>query len=59
MPFYAALRKFRDYLRGDLEHINEEELTFAHVKLKNFKKEDKSALLEEEEVEDDEGGRRE
>ena len=47
VPFYLALRKFRDYLKGTIDHISEEEMTFAHVKLKNFKKEEK--LVEDEE----------
>lgn len=47
VPFYSALRKFRDYLNGTVDHISEEEMTFAHVKLKNFKKEDKSIVEED------------
>ncbi|KAF2366260.1 Uracil-DNA glycosylase-like [Trinorchestia longiramus] len=53
VPFYSALRKFRDYLNGTVDHITEEEMTFAHVKLKNFKKEDKVVIEESEEEDED------
>ncbi|KAA0193657.1 hypothetical protein HAZT_HAZT008333 [Hyalella azteca] len=53
VPFYSALRKFRDYLNGSVDHITEEEMTFAHVKLKNFKKEDKVVIEEDDEDDDD------
>lgn len=53
VPFYSALHKFRDFLNGTIDYVSEEEMTFAHVKLKNFKKEDKSILIEEEDDEDD------
>ncbi len=36
VPFYDGLRKYRDFLKGKGEEPPEEELTFAHVKLKNF-----------------------
>lgn len=56
VPFYSALRKFRDYLRGTIDFISEEEMTFAHVKLKNFKKEDKTILIEEEDDDEEASG---
>lgn len=36
VPFYAALKKFRDYLNGKVSEIDDKELTFCHAKLKNF-----------------------
>ena len=35
VPFYTALKKFRDYLRGDLKELNESEIVFSSVKLSN------------------------
>ena len=36
VPFYVALKKFRDHLRGDLPELEESEVTFPDVKLQNF-----------------------
>lgn len=36
VPFYAALKKFRDYLKGTVTEINESELVFSNFKMKNF-----------------------
>jgi hypothetical protein len=36
VPFYAALKKFRDYLRGDLPELDEADVVFPEVKLQNF-----------------------
>merc|ERR1719195_1068486 len=36
VPFYVALKKFRDHLRGDLPDLKESEVTFPEVKLQNF-----------------------
>ena len=36
VPFYSALKKFRDYLRGEVPELNESEVTFPEVKLQNF-----------------------
>ena len=36
VPFYVALKKFRDHLRGDLPELKESEVTFPEVKLQNF-----------------------
>ncbi|XP_069174457.1 uncharacterized protein [Procambarus clarkii] len=37
VPFYSALRKFRDYLKGILTELDDEEVVFTHVKLTNYK----------------------
>lgn len=37
VPFYSALRKFRDYLKGTISELDEEEVVFSNVKLTNFK----------------------
>jgi hypothetical protein len=34
VPFYVALRKLRDYKRGDLPHLDESEVTFPDLELK-------------------------
>lgn len=36
VPFFEALRKFRDFLTGRIPHIDECEVTFANVVLKNW-----------------------
>uniref|UniRef100_A0A0A9Z2Z3 G/T mismatch-specific thymine DNA glycosylase n=1 Tax=Lygus hesperus TaxID=30085 RepID=A0A0A9Z2Z3_LYGHE len=36
VPFYAALKKFRDYLNGVVSEIDEKEMVFSYSKLKNF-----------------------
>ncbi|XP_014255399.1 uncharacterized protein LOC106669980 isoform X1 [Cimex lectularius] len=36
VPFYAALKKFRDYLNGAVPEIDDKELVFSYSKLKNF-----------------------
>ena len=38
VPFFEALRKFRDYLNGKIDKIEECEVTFASVVLKNWPK---------------------
>lgn len=35
VPFFEALKKFRDYLNGDLLDLDEDEIVFANVTLKN------------------------
>lgn len=35
VPFYAALKKFRDYLNGVIPHIDESECVFADPKTKS------------------------
>jgi hypothetical protein len=34
VPFYVALRKLRDFKRGDLPHLDESEVTFPDLELK-------------------------
>jgi len=34
VPFYVALRKLRDYRRGELPHLDESEVTFPDLELK-------------------------
>ncbi|KAJ9599684.1 hypothetical protein L9F63_026467, partial [Diploptera punctata] len=36
VPFYAALKKFRDYLNGIIADIDETEVVFTDSKLKNY-----------------------
>ncbi|KAK8733729.1 hypothetical protein OTU49_006456 [Cherax quadricarinatus] len=37
VPFYSALRKFRDYLKGTIKELDDEEVVFSNVKLTNYK----------------------
>ncbi|XP_063595198.1 G/T mismatch-specific thymine DNA glycosylase-like [Penaeus indicus] len=37
VPFYSALRKYRDYLKGIIPEVDEDEITFSHVRLSNPK----------------------
>ena len=50
VPFYAGLKKYRDYLRGTVSSIEESEMVFKDVKLQNFndKQPFKRELKEEE-----------
>ncbi|XP_021350990.1 uncharacterized protein LOC110448845 [Mizuhopecten yessoensis] len=41
VPFYAALKKLRDHLRGDLKELDESEVCFPDLELKVIKKEDR------------------
>lgn len=34
VPYYAALKKFRDYLNGAITHLDESDIVFADAKLK-------------------------
>ena len=36
VPFYTALKKFRDYLRGEITELDESEIVFSSVKLANI-----------------------
>lgn len=36
VPFYKALTKYRDYLKGDIPDIDEAEVVFSDIKLKTF-----------------------
>lgn len=51
VPFYSALRKYRDYLKGIIPEVNEEEITFSHVRLSNPKTPVKQEVkLEEDDI---------
>ena len=41
VPYYAALKKFRDYLNGTISHLDESDIVFADSKLK---KKDQDAI---------------
>ncbi|XP_062615700.1 uncharacterized protein LOC134277370 [Saccostrea cucullata] len=47
VPFYTALKKLRDYLRGDLEKLDDSEVCFPDVELKVVKKEPKKEQVDE------------
>lgn len=36
MPYYAALKKFRDYLNGSVAVLDENDIVFQYCKLKTF-----------------------
>ena len=36
VPFYEALKKLKDFLAGDLKELDDSEIVFTNVKLKNF-----------------------
>jgi hypothetical protein len=36
VPFYAGLKKFRDYIKGDLSELDDTEVVFTDIKLKSF-----------------------
>lgn len=48
IPFYSALKKLRDHLRGDAPHVQESELVFPDLDLKVEPKKEK---LEREDAE--------
>ena len=52
VPFFAALLKFRDYLNGKIDQIEECEVTFASVVLKNWPKANSIKVEKPEEVEE-------
>ena len=51
VPFFEVLRKFRDYLKGKIDTIDECEVTFANVQLKSWPK--KNAIKKEKPDEDE------
>ena len=55
VPFYDALRKFRDHLHGNLPELDECEVTFANVVLTNWPKKNsvKTEAIKEEKTEPD------
>ena len=44
VPFYLALKKLRDHLRGDLPHLDDSEVSFPDLELKVIKKEERAAM---------------
>ena len=54
VPFFAALRRYLDFLKGLTEEPHEEEIVFANVVLKNQPKKIKTEVKTEQEEE--EGG---
>ncbi len=50
VPFYTALKKFRDYLRGEVPDLDESEVVFPEVKLQNF---NNKRIKDEDELERD------
>ncbi|CAB4058668.1 INTS2 [Lepeophtheirus salmonis] len=36
VPFYASLKKYKDYVKGLIHDVNEEEFVFKDVKIKNY-----------------------
>ncbi|KAK3102897.1 hypothetical protein FSP39_014779 [Pinctada imbricata] len=48
VPFYAALKKLRDHLKGDLETLDDAEVCFPDLELKVVKKEPKPEAADEE-----------
>ncbi|KAI5727255.1 hypothetical protein M8J76_017071 [Diaphorina citri] len=44
VPFYSALKKFRDYLNGLLPEIDESDIVFCNSKLKNYKEDSRDDL---------------
>ena len=53
VPFFEALRKFRDYLNGKIDKIEECEVTFASVVLKNWPKANSIKVEKPEEPEEE------
>ncbi len=37
VPFYSSLKKFRDFLKGEISELDEKEVVFADLKLQNFR----------------------
>ena len=37
VPFYSALKKFRDFLKGEISELDEKEVVFSDLKLTNFR----------------------
>lgn len=57
VPYYTALKKFRDYLNGAVSVLDENDIVFQYCKLKTFPRHPKEEIkLEDEELEDDELG---
>lgn len=59
VPYYTALKKFRDYLNGAVSVLDENDIVFQYCKLKTFPRNTapkEEIKIEEEELEDDELG---
>lgn len=56
VPFYAALKKLRDYARGNLPDLDESEVCFPDLELKVVKREVKAEIKEEVESATNMGG---
>ncbi|KAL7640905.1 UNVERIFIED_CONTAM: hypothetical protein RMT77_008042 [Armadillidium vulgare] len=49
LPFYSALKKLRDYLKGEIPSLSEEEVVFSSLSLKNkFKESPQKVEVKEE-----------
>ncbi|KAK2168315.1 hypothetical protein LSH36_18g09012 [Paralvinella palmiformis] len=48
VPFYVALKKLRDHVRGEIKELNEADVTFPDLELKVEPKKDKALKLKEE-----------
>lgn len=57
VPYYTALKKFRDYLNGAVSVLDENDIVFQYCKLKTFPRHPKEEIkVEEDELDDDEFG---
>jgi len=56
VPFYAALKKFRDYLKGDLEKLDENEVMFPDLEMvaAPVEPEARAIFMEEKRIRDEE-----
>ena len=52
VPFFEALKKFRDFVTGEADEPHEEEVVFANVVLKNFPKKSSFKVEPEEDPEE-------
>ncbi len=50
VPFFTALKKFVDFLKGVTDEPHEEEIVFAKVVLKNYPRKIKKELLDKDEL---------
>ena len=59
VPFFEALKKFRDYLNGQVDKVEDCEVTFASVVLKNWAKGGVNSIKVEKPDEEDENAHQE
>ena len=59
VPFFEALKKFRDYLNGQVDKVEDCEVTFASVVLKNWAKGGVNSIKVEKPDEEDENAQQE